>query len=120
MASKKPRKPPTEPLMHAIYCYRYYTKNKEECNRKTRERMARLRASDETVAPEVLAAWLEARRAAAKKYREKNQRKLAMKAREARAQVAEERREAREREQRAERREAARLRAANYARPVSE
>jgi hypothetical protein len=84
---KKPRNPPAEPLMHSIYCARYLRKcalvafilngadlsyrNREECNQKTRERMARLRASDVTVLPEVLAARLEARRTSAKRYREK-------------------------------------------------
>ncbi|KAJ7432989.1 hypothetical protein B0H11DRAFT_2248631 [Mycena galericulata] len=109
MPSKKKRAPPAEPLMHGIYCHRYYskwvaascvslplskphTRNREELNDKTRERMRRLRASDTTVPPEVLAARLEARRAAARRYREKNQWKLKMKAREARAAAAEERR----------------------------
>lgn len=46
-------------------------RNREEINAKTRERMRRLRASDETVSPEILAARLEARRAAAKRYRER-------------------------------------------------
>ncbi|KAJ7739797.1 hypothetical protein DFH07DRAFT_965608 [Mycena maculata] len=94
MAPKKPCAPPAEPFMHSIYCSRYHRKNREEVNAKTRERMVRLRASDETVPPEVLAARLEARRAATKRYRERNQRKLKMKAREYRAVAAEERREA--------------------------
>ncbi|KAJ7431002.1 hypothetical protein B0H11DRAFT_1942270 [Mycena galericulata] len=80
--------------MHGIYCHRYYMKNREQVNDKTRERMRRLRASDVTVRPEVLVARLEARRAAAKAYREKNQWKLKMKARAARAAAAEERRQA--------------------------
>ncbi|KAJ7181395.1 hypothetical protein C8R43DRAFT_941240 [Mycena crocata] len=94
MPPKKARAAPAEPLMHGIYCYRYYRKNLEACRGKTRERMARLRATDAFVAPEVLAARLEARRAAAQKYREKNKQKLALKAREARAAAAEQRREA--------------------------
>ncbi|KAJ7507632.1 hypothetical protein B0H11DRAFT_2218469 [Mycena galericulata] len=117
MAPKKPRAPPAEPLMHGIYCHRYYEKNREEVNHKTRERMRRLRASDVTVPPEVLAARLEARRAAARRYRERHQHRLKMKAREARAEAAEERRRVKEKqEQRGERREAARQRAADYSR----
>ncbi|KAJ7086808.1 hypothetical protein B0H15DRAFT_950322 [Mycena belliarum] len=111
MPPKKARAPPSDPMMHAIYCYRYYTKNQDDCKRKTRERMARLRASDETVPPEVLAARLEKRRAAARKYREKNKRKLAIKASDARALAAEQRREMKKRQQALERREAARHRA---------
>ncbi|KAJ6592935.1 hypothetical protein B0H19DRAFT_1055596 [Mycena capillaripes] len=113
MAPKKSRNPPAEPLMHSIYCDRYLRKNREECNRKTRERMARLRASDVMVAPKVLAARLEARRAAAKKYREKcscviETNVLRIKAREARARAANERQAAKDREALTERREAAR------------
>ncbi|KAJ7446044.1 hypothetical protein B0H11DRAFT_1930384 [Mycena galericulata] len=87
------RSPPAEPLMHGIYCHRYYTKNRKEVNEKTRERMRRLRASDNTIPPEVLLARLEARRASARGYRERNQWKLKMKARAARAVAAEERRQ---------------------------
>ncbi|KAJ7459118.1 hypothetical protein B0H11DRAFT_2242688 [Mycena galericulata] len=126
MPPRKPRAPPAEPLMHGIYCHRYYTKNREEVNHKTKERMARLRASDVTVAPEALAARLEARRAAAKKYRERrqgcgnrNQWKLKLKARESRAAAAEERRKAKEKAERRERREEARRRA-DTAHPASE
>ncbi|KAJ7490225.1 hypothetical protein B0H11DRAFT_2229141 [Mycena galericulata] len=89
MAPKKPRATPAEPLMHGIYCHRYYEKNREQVNNKTRERMRRLRASDVTVSPEVLAARLETRRAAARRYRERHQHRLKMKAREARAEAAE-------------------------------
>ncbi|KAJ7502405.1 hypothetical protein B0H11DRAFT_1906988 [Mycena galericulata] len=92
MPSKKKRGSPAEPLMHGIYCHRYYTKNREQVNEKTRERMRRLRASDVTVPPEVLATRLEARRAAARKYRERNQWKLKLKAQESRAAAAEEHR----------------------------
>ncbi|KAJ7431211.1 hypothetical protein B0H11DRAFT_1941979 [Mycena galericulata] len=113
MAPKKPRAPPAEPLMHGIYCHRYYEKNREEVNHKTRERMRRLRASDVTVPPEVLAARLEARRAAARRYRERHQHRLKMKAREARAEAAEERRRVKEKQEQRERREAARQRAAD-------
>ncbi|KAJ7466740.1 hypothetical protein B0H11DRAFT_2239616 [Mycena galericulata] len=119
MPPKKPRAPPAEPLMHGIYCHRYYEKNREELNKKTRERMRRLRASDVTVPPEVLAARLEARRAAAKRYRERHQHKLKLKAREARAQAAEERRRAKEKREQRERREAARRRAAECAETAS-
>ncbi|KAJ7494548.1 hypothetical protein B0H11DRAFT_1910563 [Mycena galericulata] len=119
MPPKKPRAPPAEPLMHGIYCHRYYEKNREEINEKTRDRMRRLRASDVTVPPEVLAARLEARRAAAKRYRQRHQHQLKMKAREARAQAAEERRHAKEKRERRERREAARRRAAECAETAS-
>ncbi|KAJ7429238.1 hypothetical protein B0H11DRAFT_2266479 [Mycena galericulata] len=102
------RSPPAEPLMHGIYCHRYYTKNRKEVNEKTRERMRRLRASDNTIPPEVLLARLEARRASARGYRERNQWKLKMKARAARAVAAEERRQKREQEERKEKRAAAR------------
>jgi hypothetical protein len=47
------------------------SRNRERRNEETRERMARLRAQDATVAPEVLEARLAARREAACKYREK-------------------------------------------------
>ncbi|KAJ7431295.1 hypothetical protein B0H11DRAFT_1941925 [Mycena galericulata] len=107
MPSKK-RAAPAEPLMHGIYCHRYFTKNREELNKKTCERMRRLRASDVTVPPEVLAARLEARRAAARKYRERNQSKLKVKARESRAAAAEERRRVKEHAERKEKRAAAR------------
>ncbi|KAJ7429155.1 hypothetical protein B0H11DRAFT_1945717 [Mycena galericulata] len=119
MPPKKPRAPPAEPLMHGIYCHRYYEKNREEINEKTRDRMRRLRASDVTVPPEVLAARLEARRAAAKRYRQRHQHQLKMKAREARAQAAEERRHAKEKRERRERREAARRCAAECAETAS-
>ncbi|KAJ7893227.1 hypothetical protein B0H13DRAFT_2339815 [Mycena leptocephala] len=66
-------------------------RNRDERNRQTRERMARLRAQDAMVAPDVLAARLAARREAACKYREKNRRKIALKARETRARAAQER-----------------------------
>ncbi|KAJ7906655.1 hypothetical protein B0H13DRAFT_2333285 [Mycena leptocephala] len=66
-------------------------RNRDERNRQTRERMARLRAQDAVVAPDVLAARLAARREAARKYREKNRRKIALKARETRARAAQER-----------------------------
>ncbi|KAJ7435841.1 hypothetical protein B0H11DRAFT_2256788 [Mycena galericulata] len=108
MPSTKKRGPPAEPLMHGIYCHRYYTKNREKVNEQTRERMRRLRASDVTVPPEVLAARIEARRAAARKYRERNQWKLKLKARETRAAAAEERRRVKEHEERKEKRAAAR------------
>ncbi|KAJ7462281.1 hypothetical protein B0H11DRAFT_2241421 [Mycena galericulata] len=114
MPSKKKRGPPAEPLMHGIYCHRYFTKNREQVNDKTRERMRRLRASDVTVPPEVLQARLEARRASAKAYREKNQWKLKMKARATRASAAEGRRQAREHEERKEKRAAARREAARH------
>ncbi|KAJ7429585.1 hypothetical protein B0H11DRAFT_1944494 [Mycena galericulata] len=113
MPSKK-RAPPAEPLMHAIYCHRYYMKNREQLNEKTRERMRRLRALDVTVPPEVLATRLEARRATARGYRERNQWKLKMKARVARAAAAEERRQAKEHQERKEKRAAARQEAARH------
>lgn len=111
--------------MHGIYCHRYYQKyvrlvadfklahldilcrNREKVNEKTRERMRRLRATDTTVPPEVLAERVEKRRAAQARYREKcvfgtlspgladvscrNQWKLKMKAREVRADEADHR-----------------------------
>ncbi|KAJ7720210.1 hypothetical protein DFH07DRAFT_784455 [Mycena maculata] len=97
MPSKKPRALPKEPFMHSIYCDRYRRKNREELNSKTREQMVRLWALDVTVSPEILAARLEARREAARKYREKNKHKLKMKARETHAAAAEERHAAKER-----------------------
>ncbi|KAJ7260024.1 hypothetical protein B0H12DRAFT_1069918 [Mycena haematopus] len=89
-------------------------RNRDEVNRKTRERMAWLRALDVTVAPEVLAARLEARRATAKKYREKHQWTLKMKAREARACTAAEQEAARAKKDRQAHREEARRRAADW------
>ncbi|KAJ7441811.1 hypothetical protein B0H11DRAFT_1932736 [Mycena galericulata] len=117
MPSKK-RAAPAEPLMHGIYCYRYFTKNREELNKKTRERMRWLRASDVTVPPEVLAARLEARQAAARKYRERNQSKLKMKARESRAAAAEERRQVKEHQERKAKRAATRREATSMNDPA--
>ncbi|KAJ7081988.1 hypothetical protein C8R43DRAFT_965544 [Mycena crocata] len=74
-------------FVEAIYSARYHRKNREERNRKTRLRMATLRAQDATLPPEQLAA----RRASAKKYREQNKWKIAKKAREARRSAKEER-----------------------------
>ncbi|KAJ7925372.1 hypothetical protein B0H13DRAFT_1863214 [Mycena leptocephala] len=103
MASSRSRQDAeTRRFMGSIYSHRYYRKNltqarnREERNRQTCERMARLRAQDAIVPPEVLAARLAARREAACKYREKNRRKIAMKAREARARAARERARSRE------------------------
>ncbi|KAJ7810010.1 hypothetical protein B0H14DRAFT_2607636 [Mycena olivaceomarginata] len=81
MAAPKPAPKPRKPLsyedtlnrqfMGSIYSGRYYRKNREQRNAQTRERMARLRAKDHTVPPEVLQARLDARQEAARKYREK-------------------------------------------------
>ncbi|KAJ7160863.1 hypothetical protein C8R46DRAFT_1223212 [Mycena filopes] len=71
-------------IMAGIYCDRYYRKNREHRNAQTRERMARLRAQDDSLPPHILEARLLARREDARKYREKNRRKLAHKARELR------------------------------------
>ncbi|KAJ7038473.1 hypothetical protein C8F04DRAFT_1256073 [Mycena alexandri] len=71
-------------IMNSIYSGRYNRKHKDERNRQTRERMAHLRAQDAVVSPEELEARLVARREAARKYREKNRRKLALKARQTR------------------------------------
>lgn len=87
MPSSRPRQDEeTRRFMGSIYSHRYYRKyvarhlpvllsdsprNREERNRKTRERMARLRAQDPTLPPEILAVRLEARREAARKYRER-------------------------------------------------
>ncbi|KAJ7826541.1 hypothetical protein B0H13DRAFT_2374339 [Mycena leptocephala] len=101
MPSSRPRQDEeTRRFMGSIYSHRYYRKNRAERNRKTREQMARLRAQDATLPPEMLAARLEARREAARKYRERNRRQIAIKAREARAKAAEERAKARERSRR--------------------
>ncbi|KAJ7604802.1 hypothetical protein DFH06DRAFT_1349064 [Mycena polygramma] len=81
----------TRRLMGSIYSHRYYRKNRDERNRQTRERMARLRVKDTTLPPDVLATRVEARREASRKYWEKNRRKIALKAREARAEAARER-----------------------------
>ncbi|KAJ6457194.1 hypothetical protein C8R47DRAFT_1082120 [Mycena vitilis] len=77
----------TRRLMGSIYSHRYYRKHREERNRKTRERMARLRAEEASLPPDVLESRLEARRKAACRYREKNRRQIALKARERRAQL---------------------------------
>ncbi|KAJ6509360.1 hypothetical protein C8R47DRAFT_1065614 [Mycena vitilis] len=73
--------------MGSIYSHRYYRKNREQRNEATRARMARLRAQDKTLPPDVLMARLAARREAARTYREKNRRKLRVKAREMRAEA---------------------------------
>ncbi|KAJ6479200.1 hypothetical protein C8R47DRAFT_1074642 [Mycena vitilis] len=78
----------TRRLMGSIYSHRYYRKHREERNQKTRERMARLRAEEGNLPPDVLAIRLEARREAARRYREKNRRQIALKARERRAHAA--------------------------------
>ncbi|KAJ7792185.1 hypothetical protein B0H14DRAFT_2624171 [Mycena olivaceomarginata] len=64
-----------------------YFRNREQRNTQMGERMARLHAQDHTVLPEVLQARLDARRQAARKYREKNRRLLASKARKTRKQA---------------------------------
>ncbi|KAJ7178514.1 hypothetical protein C8R43DRAFT_942175 [Mycena crocata] len=90
LATPPPRNPQEEleaqdrRLIEAIYSARYHRKNREERNRKTRLRMAALRAQDATLPPEQLATRLEARRASARKYREQNKWKIAKRAREAR------------------------------------
>ncbi|KAJ7098190.1 hypothetical protein B0H15DRAFT_797758 [Mycena belliarum] len=63
--------------------------NREERNAKTRLRMSALRAREATLPQADQEARLEARRASARKYREKNAWRLARKAREARAQARE-------------------------------
>ncbi|KAJ7627909.1 hypothetical protein DFH06DRAFT_1141421 [Mycena polygramma] len=58
----------TRRLMGSIYSHRYYRKHREERNHKTRERMARLRAEEGSLPPDVLAIQLEARREAARRH----------------------------------------------------
>ncbi|KAJ7074821.1 hypothetical protein B0H15DRAFT_957015 [Mycena belliarum] len=67
----------------------YNTRTREERNAKKRIRMAHLRALDSMRSPEELAVRLAARRAADGKYRSRNRRNLALKARFARADAAE-------------------------------
>ncbi|KAJ7920664.1 hypothetical protein B0H13DRAFT_2319195 [Mycena leptocephala] len=61
------------------YLYNYY--NGAERNRKTRERMTRLRAKQASDSPKVKQERLEAKRAAQEHYREKNRAILAQKSR---------------------------------------
>ncbi|KAJ7429910.1 hypothetical protein B0H11DRAFT_1943991 [Mycena galericulata] len=58
-------------FMDAIYSSRYHRKNRDERNRKTRERMAALRLREVTLPPQIAAGRLEAKREAARKYRER-------------------------------------------------
>ncbi|KAJ7839127.1 hypothetical protein B0H14DRAFT_2588138 [Mycena olivaceomarginata] len=71
--------------MAALYSHKYYCKNRAKRNDETRARMARLRAQDTQLPPDVLNARRAARCEATRKYREKNQSRLAEEAREARS-----------------------------------
>ncbi|KAJ7880189.1 hypothetical protein B0H13DRAFT_1891906 [Mycena leptocephala] len=64
---------------HSSYLYNYY--NSAARNRKTRERMARLREKQTLDSPKVQQERLEAKRAAQQRYREKNRALLAKKSR---------------------------------------
>ncbi|KAJ7197312.1 hypothetical protein B0H12DRAFT_1245072 [Mycena haematopus] len=75
----------TRQILQSIYSARYYRKHRDERNAQTRQRMARLRAQESQLPQAELEARLAARREAAHKYREKNQRALAIKARQRRA-----------------------------------
>ncbi|KAJ7429400.1 hypothetical protein B0H11DRAFT_2265904 [Mycena galericulata] len=81
-------------FLDAIYSSRYHRKNRDERNKKTRARMAKLRAQEATLPPPALAVRLEARREAARKYRAKNHLKIARGARERRRFLAKERKAA--------------------------
>ncbi|KAJ7429284.1 hypothetical protein B0H11DRAFT_2266312 [Mycena galericulata] len=113
MAAKKPRSPPAEPLMHGIYCHRYYTKNRgggQPQNARADGPAAGIRRPQWP--PRCSQARLEARRAAAKRYRERSASTLPeAEGAEARAISADARRKEREREERRELRREARRRA---------
>ncbi|KAJ7077511.1 hypothetical protein B0H15DRAFT_955014 [Mycena belliarum] len=78
-------------FMQRFHSQTYHHRNREEHNAKTRLRMSALRAREATLPQADQDARLEARRASARKYREKNAWHLARKAREARAQAREHR-----------------------------
>ncbi|KAJ7201937.1 hypothetical protein B0H12DRAFT_1244120 [Mycena haematopus] len=77
---------PCSPLYHWFTTYPdLLIRHRDKCNAQTRERMARLRAQERQLPDPEIEARVAARREAARKYREKNHRVLAMKARQRRA-----------------------------------